>query len=170
MTNSTSRRPKRPNQGPRAFFPRKGNQQAQKIKKILELLNLLNFYRKLCNVEDSLLDVFNKLNDIHYVNGIVNLASYVLTKSETSVLSKGLGFYPNSGAPDMGNIIQDLDAFKRRTRWNFFFSGSNEDTMDQNTQSGVPFEHKVSQTKIYLQSSRSISIRNHVLLNRTRLT
>ena len=37
--NSTSRKQKRPNQGSRASFPRKGNEQAQKIKKILELLN-----------------------------------------------------------------------------------------------------------------------------------
>ena len=33
------KRPRRPNQGPKAFVPRKGNQ-AQRIKKILELLNL----------------------------------------------------------------------------------------------------------------------------------
>ena len=38
--NPQSRKPKRPNQGSRGPFPRKGNQQAQKIKKILELLNL----------------------------------------------------------------------------------------------------------------------------------
>ena len=40
LTNVTNRRPKRPNQGSKGFVPRKGNQQAQKIKKILELLNL----------------------------------------------------------------------------------------------------------------------------------
>ena len=39
MVNSANRKPKRPNQGPRGLLPRKGNQQAQKIKKILELLN-----------------------------------------------------------------------------------------------------------------------------------
>ena len=65
----------------------------------------LNFYKCLCNIEDSLLVVFNKLNDTHYANGIVNLSSYTLTKSETSVLSKGLGFCPTPGAPDIGNII-----------------------------------------------------------------
>ena len=32
MVNSVNRKPRRPNQGPRAFLPRKGNQQAQKIK------------------------------------------------------------------------------------------------------------------------------------------
>ena len=44
------------------------------------------------------------------------LSNYTLTKSETSGLSKGLGFCPTPGAPDIGNIIQDLDAFKRKTR------------------------------------------------------
>ena len=43
MVNSVNRKPNKPNQGPRAFLPRKGNQQAQKIKTILELLNLWNF-------------------------------------------------------------------------------------------------------------------------------
>ena len=76
------------------------------------------------------------------MNGIVNLSSYTLTKSETSVHSKGLGFCPTPGAPDIGNIIQDLGAFKRKTRLNLFFSGSNQDSKQQNTQSGVPFEHK----------------------------
>ena len=38
--NPQSRKPKRPNQGSGGPFQRKGNQQAQKIKKILELLNL----------------------------------------------------------------------------------------------------------------------------------
>ena len=93
-------------------------------------------------MENSLLQVFNKLNDIQYVNGIVNLSKYILTKSETNVLSTGLGFCPTPGAPDIGNIIQDLDVFKRKTRLNLFFQGSNEDPEDNNTHSGVPFEHK----------------------------
>ena len=37
--NPQNRKQKRPNQGSRGPFPRKGNQQAQKIKTILELLN-----------------------------------------------------------------------------------------------------------------------------------
>ena len=89
-----------------------------------------------------MLVIFNKINDVHYVNGIVNLSSYTLTKSETSVLLKGLGFCPTSGAPNIGNIIQDLDAFKRKTRLNLFFSGPNQDSKEQNTQLGIPFEHK----------------------------
>ena len=100
------------------------------------------FYHQLCNMEMSLLEIFNKLNDTHYVNGIVNLSKHELTKSETSVLSKGLGYCPTPGAPDIGNIIQDLDAFKRITRLNLFFQGSNQDPENNNTQSGVPFERK----------------------------
>ena len=37
--SNINKRPRRPNQGPKAFVPKKGNQ-AQRIKKILELLNL----------------------------------------------------------------------------------------------------------------------------------
>ena len=39
-------------------------------------------------------------------------------------------------------MIQDLDTFKRITRLNLFFQGSNEDSKVRDTQSGVPFEHK----------------------------
>ena len=141
MANSASRKPKRPNQGSRAFFPQEGESTGPENQENIRTVESLNF-KQLCNVEDSLLDVFNKLNDIHYVNGIVNLSSYTLTKSETSVLSKGLGFCPTPGAPDIGNIIQDLDVFNRNTKLNLFFSGSNESTKEQNTQSGVPFECK----------------------------
>ena len=72
-------------------------------------------------MKNSLLQVFNKLNDIQYVNGIVNLSKYKLTKSETNVLSKGLGFCPTPGAPDIGNIIQDLDVFKRENKIELVF-------------------------------------------------
>ena len=139
--SNINKRPRRPNQGPKAFAPKKGNQ-AQRIKKILRVIEPLKLYYQLCNIEISLFDIFNKLNDIQYVNGIVNLSKHTLTKSETGVLSKGLGFCPTPGAPDIGNIIQDLDAFKRITRLNLFFQGSNEESEDRNTQSGVPFEHK----------------------------
>ena len=86
--------------------------------------------------------VFNKLNDVHYINGIVNLSNYTFTNSVTSVLSKGLGFCPTPGTPDIGNIIHDLHVFKRKTRLNLFFSESNQDPPERITQSGIPFEHK----------------------------
>ena len=123
-------------------LPKEGQPTSSKNQEDFRTFESLNFLKELCNIEDSLLVVFNKLNDVHYINGIVNLSSYTLTKSETSVLSKGLGFCPTPGAPDIGNIIQDLDAFKRETRLNLFFSESNQDSREQNTQSGVLFEHK----------------------------
>ena len=102
----------------------------------------LEFYYQLCDIENNLLKLFNKLNNSEYINSIVNLSSHSLTDTEISVLSKGLDFCPTPGAPDIGNIIQDLDAFKRRTRLQLFFSGSNQDPTERYTQSGVPFEHK----------------------------
>ena len=55
---------------------------------------------------------------------------------------KGWASAPPPGTPDIGNIIQDLDAFRRITRLNLFSSESNQDSKEQNTQSWVPFEHK----------------------------
>ena len=93
-----------------------GEPTGPKDKENTGIVEPLKFYNQLCNMENSLLQVFNKLNDMQYVNGIVNLSKYILTKSETNVLSKGLGFCPTPGVPDIGNIIQDLDVFKRKTR------------------------------------------------------
>ena len=76
------------------------------------------------------------------MNDIVNLSSYTLTNVEISVLSKGLGYCPTPEAPDIGNIIHDLDAFERRTRLQLFFSGSNLNPLGNDTQSGATFEHK----------------------------
>ena len=72
---------------------------------------------------------------------MVNLSSYSLTNTERSVLSKGLGFCPTPGAPDIGNLIQDLDEFKRKTRLHVFFSGNNENPREDSNQSDAPFEH-----------------------------
>ena len=79
--------------------------------------------------------MFNKLNNSEYTIGIVNLSSYPLTNTEITVLSKGLGFCPTPGTSDIGNIIQNLDAFKRKTRLQLFFSGSNQDPMEKSIQS-----------------------------------
>ena len=86
--------------------------------------------------------MFNKLNNSEYTNGVVNLSNYPLINTEITVLSKGLGFYPTPWAPDIANIIQDLDAFKRKTRLQLFFSGPNQDPTEESIQSGGPFEHK----------------------------
>ena len=68
------------------------------------------------------------------MNGIVNLSNYNLTNPEISVLSKGLGFCPSPGAADTGNIVQDLDVFKRRARLQLFFSESNQEPPGNDTQ------------------------------------
>ena len=86
----------------------------------------LKFFNLLCDLEQNLCLVFNKLNNIEYASGVVNLSSYPLTNIERNVLSKGLGFCPTPRAPDIGNLIQDLDEFKRKTRLRLFFSGNNE--------------------------------------------
>ena len=133
---------KKTQSGLKGLCPQEGEPTGPKDKENTRIVEPLKFYNQLYNIEDSLLQVFNKLNDIQYVNGIVNFSKYILTKSETNVLSKGLGFCPTPGAPDIGNIIQDLDVFKTKTRLNLFFQGSNEDPEHKNTQSGVPSEHK----------------------------
>ena len=74
------------------------------------------FCNILGDIENNLFTVFSKLNNSEYTSGIVNLSEYLLTNTEISVLSKGVGFCPTPGAPDIGNIIQDLDDFKRKTR------------------------------------------------------
>ena len=94
--------------------------------------------------EDNLLKLFNKLNDSQYVNGIVNLSNCTLNNPEISVLSKGLGFCPSPGAPDIGDIIQDVDVFKRRARLQLFFSESNQDPSGNDTQAGGPLNNSSS--------------------------
>ena len=102
----------------------------------------LEFFNLLCDLEQNLCLVFNKLNNIEYESGIVNLSNYPLTNIERNVLSKGLGFCPTPGTPDIGNLIQDLDEFKRKTRLQLFFSGNNENPSEDSNQSDAPFEHK----------------------------
>ena len=101
----------------------------------------------LCDLEQNLCLVFNKLNNIEYASGVVNLSSYPLTNIERNVLSKGLGFCPTPRAPDIGNLIQDLDEFKRKTRLRLFFSGNNENPSEDSNQSDAPFEHKSFKNK-----------------------
>ena len=45
---------------------------------------------------------------------IVNLSSLQLTKSETSLLQKGLNFCPTPLPPDKEELYKDIDAFARR--------------------------------------------------------
>ena len=110
--------------GLEGLHPQEGEPQCSENQGNLRIAERLGFFYELCMIEDNLLNLFNKLNDSTYMNGIVNLSSYNVTNGEISVLSKGLGFCPIPGASDIDNIIHDLDAFKRRTRLQIFFSGS----------------------------------------------
>ena len=83
-----------------------------------------------------------KLNDIEYTSGIVNLSKHILQDPEISVLSKGLGFCPTPGAPGIGDIIQDLDNFKRKTRIQLFFTDPSQGSKPESIPSGGPFEHR----------------------------
>ena len=65
----------------------------------------LMFFYELCKIENNLLILFNKLYNSEYTSGFVNLSKYTLQDTEISVLSKGLGFCPTPGAPDIGDII-----------------------------------------------------------------
>ena len=120
----TTRR--KPNQGSRVLSMKRGNPKAEKIKKDIGTFEPLMFFHELCNIENNVLTLFNKLNNTEYTSGIVNLSKYSLKDTEISVLSKGLGFCPTPGAPDIGDIIQDLDNFKRKTRIQLFFTDPNQ--------------------------------------------
>ena len=74
-----------------------------KIKKILELLNLQVFHEQ-SNIDDNLLNLFNKLNNIKYINEYV-LSIYPITNLLTlNYLSfqKDLVFTPLLGLQTIG--------------------------------------------------------------------
>ena len=76
---SSKQKTKETQLGPKGFSPQEGKSTGPENKENTRIVDPLKFYKQLCDVEDSLLHVFNKLNDIHYVNGIVNLSRYTLT-------------------------------------------------------------------------------------------
>ena len=121
---------------------KRGNPNTQKIKKDTRIIEPLKFFYELCEIEDNLLILFNKLNNSQYTSGIVNSSNHTLQDAEISVLSKGLGFCPTPGAPDIGDIIQDLDSFKRKTRIQLFFTDANQGPRTESIYSGGPFEHR----------------------------
>ena len=65
--------------------------------------------------------LLNKLNDLQCTCVTVNLSNNQLTEPLRSVLSRDLGFFPTPGAPDISNIFQDRDAFKRKIKTLFIF-------------------------------------------------
>ena len=101
-------------------------------------MNLETF--ELCIIEENLLHVFNKLSDVHFINSIVNISNYTLTNSKLVSSQKGWVFAPLQG-PQTLEILSMMWMFSKE-KLNLFFSRSNQDPPERNTQSGIPFEHK----------------------------
>ena len=51
--------------GPKGFSPQEGESTGPENQENIRTVEPLKFYKQLCNIEDSLLNVFNKCNDIH---------------------------------------------------------------------------------------------------------
>ena len=83
----------------------KGESECTENEKDTTIVESLIFFNLLCDLEQNLPNVFNKLNNTEYTSGVVNLSKYSLTNTEKNVLSKGLGFCSTPGAPDIGNLI-----------------------------------------------------------------
>ena len=78
----------------------------------------------------NVFDVFlNKVSEPYNKDqtGVVNLSDYVLSKSELSLLERGLSFCPTPGEPDMGQLRRDLDTFHRNLRIKTFFDPTKGD-------------------------------------------
>ena len=84
--------------------------------------------------------MFSKLNDLYNINGIVDLSHYTLTKSETSFIKRA-GFLPHSRGTRHWEYYPGSGCFQKKNKIKLFVE-SNQDPPEQNTQSGVPFEHK----------------------------
>ena len=87
---------RRPTQGSRVPPNKRRNLNALKMKKDTTIVESLMFFNLLCDLEQNLPNVFNKLNNTEYTSVVVNLSKYSLTSTEKNVLSKGLGFLPHS--------------------------------------------------------------------------
>ena len=58
----------------------------------------------------------NKKRRFQKRNSIVNLSNYKLTKTETSLLEKGLNFIPTPNREHEARIVQDFLLFERKLR------------------------------------------------------
>ena len=67
--------------------PQKGKPQCTKNQEDFRITEPLEFFNKLCDIENNLFIVFNKLSNSEYTNCIVNLSNYPLTNTEITVLS-----------------------------------------------------------------------------------
>ena len=102
--------------GLKKSLPQDREPQCSKDQKDSRTVKLLEFCYHLCN----LLNLFNKLNDSKYINGIVNLSSHTLTNTEISVLSTGLGFCPTRGYQILAILSMTRMLLKEELDFNYF--------------------------------------------------
>ena len=77
-----------------------------------------------------------RLKGVHVSNNVLNLSRRKLSKSEISLLSKGLKFVPTPSSVDRSAIKHELETFGRRLRLSWHFR-KDEQTFDYN-----PFKTK----------------------------
>ena len=81
------------------------------------------------------------MHDVIFSRGIVHLSKYVPNDHERSLVSKGLGFCPTAGAPDVGNIASDINEFRTKVRLHRFHSGREEQSAPT-VHHAQPFQHR----------------------------
>ena len=64
---------------------------------------------------------------------VVNLSSKLLNAAESSLLSKGLIFFPNPPKINVRELDEDLDQFARRLRIKEYFHSKKETSEDLST-------------------------------------
>ena len=81
-------------------------------------LELLTVYvlEQLHKLEGNLILVYNKLSNIEYTTGKVNLSKHQLSQGEHYLLPKRKAFCITSGSPGIVNIFHNLKDFKRKVR------------------------------------------------------
>jgi hypothetical protein len=84
-------------------------------------------------------------------NVVVNLSSKLLNSAESSLLSKGLNFCPNSPKINVHELDEDLDQFARRLRIKEYFHSKKETSEDLSTD-----ESDIKKSLIFLDLSRKV--------------
>lgn len=64
---------------------------------------------------------FNHVKSENTDNVVINLSNKILSKAQTEVLNKGLGFVPNIDIIKTNQINKDISAFERKLQLHYFF-------------------------------------------------
>lgn len=64
---------------------------------------------------------FNQVKSINTENVVINLSNKILSKAQTEVLNKGLGFVPNIDIIKINQINKDISVFERKLQLHYFF-------------------------------------------------